>query len=983
MTKPNGRKAPATRGVKSTESNGKSASIKHGRTNVNKRSPVIKKEPEDKEAEASGSESDVPIRERQGATSNGKRVTRSNGQTKEVNIKKEEPSNPEDQPTRRKTKKKIIASESEEESESDVPISKRFNKDTKSSANSLPSKGKQSKDSSSSSSKQTVKKEEPVVDGKKAKRKRTESDSEGDDSNKTTQKKTIKTESTKVDKDVEMKDAELESESVKKLSKANGKKPTVKEEDSESDVPLGKRGNKGKKSATPGKRTTRATTANDHVKQENKTQKTNNTKAKRKRNDSDSEFDDKKTSSKSTAKNVVKKANPQRKKKKEDPEEKEKGVSEKKKGKQKAAKVESDEEEDEEYRWWEVEHAKGDGTVKWNTLEHNGVYFPPEYVPHNVKMKYDGKAVHLEPEAEEVATFYAAALNTEHVENSTFNENFFRDFKTILAKSNKNPSIEDFDKCDFTPILEHLEREKEKRKTMSKEEKQKIKEEKLQLEEKYGFCYLDGRKQKVGNFRIEPPSLFRGRGKHPKTGSLKLRVQPEQVTINIGKEAKVPEPPAGHSWNKVIHDNTVTWLATWKENVNDNIKYVFLAANSTLKGQSDFKKFEKARELKDIVGKIREDYTRDMKSKTTATRQRATAMYFIDRLALRAGNEKKEGEEADTVGCCSLRFEHIRSEYPNIVHFDFLGKDSIRYQNTVTVNPQVYKNLKLFRKNSESDKDQLFDRVNTQELNKHLSSYMEGLTAKVFRTYNASYTFQEQLKNTPDNGTVNEKILAYNRANREVAILCNHQRTVSKTFDNQMNRIEDKIRALKYQRMRLKKTLLTLDPKLKKKRPELDEPESDLGEDWCEEYEKHLEEKEKERLRKKFEKDNEKRKEEGKKPLPGSELEEQIKEAEDKSRQSAKERKTGKIDVKKSQTIEKVDNQIEKINERIKATNLTKVEKEENKTTALGTSKINYIDPRISAAWCYKYNVPIDKIFNKSLRDKFKWAMEVDKDWEF
>ena len=70
---------------------------------------------------------------------------------------------------------------------------------------------------------------------------------------------------------------------------------------------------------------------------------------------------------------------------------------------------------------------------------------------------------------------------------------------------------------------------------------------------------------------------------------------------------------------------------------------------------------------------------------------------------------------------------------------------------------------------------------------------MEGLTAKVFRTYNASYTFQDQLKATPVDGDVNEKILAYNRANREVAILCNHQRTVSKTFDNQMNRIEDKV----------------------------------------------------------------------------------------------------------------------------------------------------------------------------------------------
>ena len=75
-------------------------------------------------------------------------------------------------------------------------------------------------------------------------------------------------------------------------------------------------------------------------------------------------------------------------------------------------------------------------------------------------------------------------------------------------------------------------------------------------------------------------------------------MRPEQVTINIGENAKIPSPPPGAKWGSVAHDNIVTWLAMWKENVNDNTKYVFLAANSSLKGQSDFKKFEKARELK-------------------------------------------------------------------------------------------------------------------------------------------------------------------------------------------------------------------------------------------------------------------------------------------------------------------------------------------------------------------------------------------------
>ena len=43
-----------------------------------------------------------------------------------------------------------------------------------------------------------------------------------------------------------------------------------------------------------------------------------------------------------------------------------------------------------------------DKTVKWDTLEHSGVLFPPEYTPHGVKMLYDGKPVNLTREQEEV-----------------------------------------------------------------------------------------------------------------------------------------------------------------------------------------------------------------------------------------------------------------------------------------------------------------------------------------------------------------------------------------------------------------------------------------------------------------------------------------------------------------------------------------------------------------------------------------------------
>ena len=382
-----------------------------------------------------------------------------------------------------------------------------------------------------------------------------------------------------------------------------------------------------------------------------------------------------------------------------------------KKGKAKAKSEETEqdreaEEEEDEYRWWE-DPTKGDGTKKWTTLEHNGVVFPPEYepLPKHVKLIYDGIPVTLHKDAEEVATFYGSMLNSTHnVENETFNKNFFEDFTAILDqtghgkdKDGKTVKIKKFEKCDFKPIFEFFDAERQRKKALPAAEKKALKAAKDEVEAPYMYCMWDGRKQKVGNFRVEPPGLFRGRGAHPKTGKVKKRVMPEQVTINIGKEAKVPEPPAGHQWKEVKHDQEGTWLAMWQENINGAYKYVMLAANSDIKGQSDYKKFEKARELKKHIDRIRKDYQRDLKSEKMVDRQRATAIYLIDQYALRAGNEKGE-DEAETVGCCSLKYQHITLKPPNTVIFDFLGKDSIRYYDEVQVDTQVFKNLKIFKK---------------------------------------------------------------------------------------------------------------------------------------------------------------------------------------------------------------------------------------------------------------------------------------------
>lgn len=403
----------------------------------------------------------------------------------------------------------------------------------------------------------------------------------------------------------------------------------------------------------------------------------------------------------------------------------------------------------------------------------------------------------LSQDAEEIACFYAKMLNHDFTSKPVFNDNFFGDWRKAMTPRERE-KITKLKHCNFKKMFDHFTAISEKNKSRTKDEKATLKAENEALMAEYGFCTIDGHKEKIGNFRIEPPGLFRGRGEHPKMGKIKKRVMPEDILINCSKDSKIPKAPDGHRWREVKHDNAVTWLASWTENVQGQVKYVMLNPSSKLKGEKDWQKYETARRLHKHIDKIRNTYREEWKSKEMRIRQRGVALYFIDKLALRAGNEKDE-DQADTVGCCSLRVEHIElhkslNDKENVVVFDFLGKDSIRYYNEVEVEKRVFKNLELFKENKKEG-DDLFDRLNTVVMNEHLRELMDGLTAKVFRTYNASWTLQCQLNEMTDaDSTLPEKLLSYNRANRAVAILCNHQRAVPKSHEKSMENLKEKIR---------------------------------------------------------------------------------------------------------------------------------------------------------------------------------------------
>ena len=231
---------------------------------------------------------------------------------------------------------------------------------------------------------------------------------------------------------------------------------------------------------------------------------------------------------------------------------------------------------------------------------------------------------------------------------------------------------------------------------------------------------------------------------------------------------------------------------------------------------------------------------------------------------------------------------------------------------------------------------------------------MAGLTAKVFRTYNASWTMSNLLKEMKSTGTIPEKVKDYNDANRKVAILCNHKRTVAAGHEAQMEKMGERVKGLYYQQYRLKQQMLDLEPKLKKKRGEeyFKLPE-ELDDEWVKEHQKALVEEQRQKIQKKFEKENEKLVAEGEKEMKAKELEERMEPARELEKKFKAEWKAkGKIEAEgKSPSVEKLDAALEKLDQRIATLQTQSEDRENNKEVALGTSKIVSGDGSYSVWW--------------------------------
>ena len=425
----------------------------------------------------------------------------------------------------------------------------------------------------------------------------------------------------------------------------------------------------------------------------------------------------------------------------------------------------------------------------WTSLSHSGVCFPDPYTPAGLSVKVRGRPFQLSPLAEEMALHLAKKKDTPYIQDPVFRSNFMGDFLLQLPEWARGAS---FEQVDFSELYRRVDSERAAKESMTKEEKKAAAAERKArrdaLKAKFGVATLDGKPVDIANWMVEPPGLFMGRGQHPLRGRWKPRVTQADVVLNLGEGAAVPPGP----WKEVVRDHNSMWMAKWIDKLTEKEKYVWLHESSPLQQSRNRAKYDKAAKVGSHLGKIQARIVRELDSKDPKQRQVATVCYLINALGMRVGDEKDE-DEADTVGASTLRVEHVKLDGPQ-VEFSFLGKDSVPWNKKDRPPPSVLRNLAEFT-SGKSRETEVFHHVSSDLVNQFLSSIVPGLSAKVFRTYHATERTEEALR-SKDLASADDldKMYFAKEANLKAAEFCNHQRTPPKTWEQSLQKKEEKLR---------------------------------------------------------------------------------------------------------------------------------------------------------------------------------------------
>lgn len=296
---------------------------------------------------------------------------------------------------------------------------------------------------------------------------------------------------------------------------------------------------------------------------------------------------------------------------------------------------------------------------KFKSLTHKGPLFPKEYERKTFK-KSTPLLKSLSPLAEEMLWNWATKRDTDYVKDPVFQKNFWSCLKPELDKQYQSLNFPADFKKEIDIMFDLNEELKQAKKDRSKSEKDKEKKEKEALKKEYAFAYLDGKKQPLGGYLIEPPGIIFTRGDSPIRGLWKYRTVPEDVTIN-SSDKNVPCPIEGHKWGKVEFNPAAFQTCSYFVNVGNvtkRYKRILFGATSKVKVGADQKKFDKAVKLVKNWDKVEKHIAKGLKSKDPLTRQNAAISWLIQYSGIRIGHDHNE-LEAQTVGASTLLCKNV------------------------------------------------------------------------------------------------------------------------------------------------------------------------------------------------------------------------------------------------------------------------------------------------------------------------------------
>jgi len=424
--------------------------------------------------------------------------------------------------------------------------------------------------------------------------------------------------------------------------------------------------------------------------------------------------------------------------------------------------------------------------MKMQSLKHFGILVPRKHILIGYTVFIKKKAFQFQTsKQEEMAFTWVKKLGTPYVEDPVFKKNFFSDFCKELGV----PYTEDI---NFEQLIFSYEKFKSDKEHMTKEEKKKGREERKKQREinksTYGYALVDGLEVEIANYMAEPSSIFMGRGKHPLRGRWKEGPRKEDITLNLS-----PDASRLSDYKKIVWKPNKMFVASWVDKLSGKTKYVWFADSWGKKQKREKAKFDKAKKLGKNLKKVEHLINSELLSGSKERRKIACVCYLIFHLNLRVGDEKDPGE-ADTVGAITLRPDHIVI-IGNIVivYFDFLGKDSVRWEKKLVADPRFVKSIQGFQCR---ERPYLFKGINSKMVSSFLSKVQEGLTAKVFRTYRATEAVRayfEDLKLESDEPEF-VKRAHFKLACLEASKICNHKKALPKGYPEKLQKKVDRIK---------------------------------------------------------------------------------------------------------------------------------------------------------------------------------------------